>query len=120
MEYTMESGVRNLERTLGSVIRQVAYQYAVTKDTKTFKQVVVNDELIEEALGAPKFDGILSEKITRPGIAFGLAYTEYGGRALLIETTKFPGNGALSLTGKLGDVMKESVNTGLSWIKANS
>jgi ATP-dependent Lon protease len=60
------------------------------------------------------------ERITRPGTAIGLAYTEAGGRALLIETAKYPGTGMMNLTGKLGDVMKESVNTAFSWIKSNA
>lgn len=81
---------------------------------------MVDDELIKEALGHSKFDFNLQERIIRPGAAIGLAYTEVGGRALLIETTKFPGSGHLNLTGKLGDVMKESVNTSLSWIKTNA
>lgn len=119
-EYTMESGVRNLERQIGTVCRTVAYQYAIAEDTKSFRKVKVNEAIVEEALGNPKFDVLLSERITRPGVAVGLAYTSYGGRALLIETTMYPGSGQLVLTGKLGEVMRESVNTCLSWIKANS
>lgn len=119
-EYTMESGVRNLERAIGSVCRNVAYKYAISKDPSSFKKVVVDNTLIQEALGNPKFDFGLEERITRPGVAVGLAYTEVGGKALLIETTKYPGNGQLNLTGKLGEVMKESVNTSLSWIKSNA
>jgi len=75
---------------------------------------------VEDALGNPKFDVLMSERITRPGVAIGLAYTTFGGRALLIETIRYPGNGHLVLTGKLGEVMRESVNTCLSWIKANA
>jgi ATP-dependent Lon protease len=56
------------------------------------------------------------ERITKPGVAIGLAYTTIGGSALLVETTKVPGNGQLKLTGKLGDVMRESINTSISWI----
>lgn len=84
-----------------------------------FEKVTVDAALIKESLGNPKFDFNLYERITRPGIAIGLAYTEAGGKALLIETAKYPGTGALNLTGKLGEVMKESVNTSLSWIKGN-
>jgi ATP-dependent Lon protease len=90
----------------------------------------VDDKLIHESLGNPKFDFQLNERITKPGIAIvsvhsiiilkGLAYTEVGGKALLIESTKYPGTGMLGLTGMLGDVMKESVNTALSWIKSNA
>lgn len=90
----MESGVRNLDRAIGAVCREVAYNYSIfTEDVKTFKKVVVNDEIIREALGNPKFDFKMNERITKPGIAIGLAYTEVGGKVLLIESTKFPGTG---------------------------
>jgi len=56
----------------------------------------------------------------KPGVAIGLAYTSYGGSALLVETTKFPGSGQLKLTGKLGQVMRESINTSISWIQSNA
>lgn len=119
-EYTMESGVRNLERSLGSVCRSVAYDYAICKDRESFTKVKVSEKLIIKALGYPKFNFVLNKKIERPGLAIGLAYTSVGGKCLLIETSKFPGNGQLKLTGKLGDVMKESVVTALSWIRTNS
>jgi len=115
-EHTAESGVRNLERSIGSVCRSVAYEYAICKDTEKFKAVTVNDKLVEEALGDKKFDMKLNERIIKPGVAIGLAYTAVGGSALLVETTKFPGSGQLKLTGKLGEVMRESVNTSISWI----
>jgi len=120
MEYTAESGVRTLERSIGSVCRAVAYDYAICEDTSTFKQVHVSKPLVEDALGTRKFDHHLNERIMRPGVAIGLAYTSIGGSALLVETTKFPGTGQLKLTGKLGDVMRESVNTSISWIQANA
>lgn len=119
-EYTMESGVRNLERSVGSVCRSVAYEYAICEDRDKFEKRVVDEDLLVKALGIPKFDFALNKKITRPGIAIGLAYTTMGGKALLIETTRFLGNGQLKLTGKLGDVMKESVITALGWIKTNA
>lgn len=116
MEYTAESGVRNLERSIGTVCRSVAYDYAISKAPETFKQVEVNDALIEEALGNRKYDHQLKERIMKPGVAIGLAYTSIGGSALLVETTMYPGSGQLKLTGKLGEVMRESVNTSISWI----
>jgi len=82
--------------------------------------VEVDEKICEEALGNPKFDVLLSERITRPGVAVGLAYTSFGGRALMIETIRYPGSGQLVLTGKLGEVMRESVGTCLSWIKSNA
>jgi ATP-dependent Lon protease len=65
----MESGVRNLDRAIGAICRTVAYEYAIAKDPKEFKQVVVNEAIIREALGNPRFDFKLNERITRPGIA---------------------------------------------------
>lgn len=117
--YTMESGVRNLERCVGSVCRIVAYRYAVSKEPEHFEQVVVDEGIIKEALGTQKIDNILRESITKPGVAIGLAWSPVGGQALLVETAKFPGSGQFTLTGQLGDVMKESIVTGLSWIRSN-
>ena len=116
----MESGVRNLERAIGSICRVVAYRYAIAEKPEEFEQVVVDNSIIQEALGNKKIDSMLHERITKPGVAIGLAYTTVGGRCLLIETTKFPGTGNLTLTGQLGDVMKESIGTSLSWIKTNA
>ena len=116
MEYTAESGVRTLERSIGSVCRSVAYDYAICQDTSKFSQIIVDNNLVEESLGIRKFDHNLNERIMRPGVAIGLAYTSIGGSALLVETTKYPGTGVLKLTGKLGEVMRESVNTSISWI----
>jgi ATP-dependent Lon protease len=118
MEYTAESGVRNLERAIGSVCRGVAYQYSLNKEK--FSKVTVTDKEVEEALGNKKYNQMLEERITCPGVAVGLAYTSIGGSALLVETTMFPGSGQLKLTGKLGEVMRESVNTSISWILSNS
>ena len=81
---------------------------------------MVDNSVIEDALGNKRIDSLLHERITKPGVAIGLAYTTAGGRCLLIETTKFPGSGQVTLTGQLGDVMKESVGTALSWIKTNA
>ena len=78
-----------IQRAVGSVCRSVAYRYAVSKDRKEFQKVKVDDSLIKEALGNPKYDFKMNERITKPGVAIGLAYTEVGGRALLIETTKY-------------------------------
>ncbi len=119
-EFTMESGVRNLERALGSISRVVAYRYAVAESKEKFEKITVDNSIIEEALGNKKIDTFLYERITKPGVAIGLAYTPVGGRCLLIETTKFPGSGSIQLTGQLGDVMKESVGASLSWIKSNA
>lgn len=120
MEYTAESGVRNLERSIGSVCRTVAYDYAICKEPAKFEPVQVTTEIIEDALGLRKYEHQLQERITQPGVAIGLAYTAIGGSALLVETAMFPGTGQIKLTGKLGEVMRESVNTCISWIQYNS
>lgn len=91
--WTAESGVRNLERSIGTICRTVAYSYATSKDLTTFQKVNVDKKLVEEALGIEKYDFILKERIRMPGVAIGLAYTSIGGRALLVETTKYPGSG---------------------------
>ena len=101
--------------------RAVAYQYAISTEPESFRAVEVSLGLVEEALGVNnRMDMMMNERITRPGVAIGLAYTTVGGRALLIETMKYPGNGALKLTGQLGEVMQESISTSLSWIKGNA
>jgi len=91
--------VRNLERAIGSICRIVAYRYAISKSPDTFDKIVVDNSIIQEALGNKKVDSLLNERISKPGVAIGLAYTTVGGRCLLIETTKFPGSGQLTLTG---------------------
>ena len=98
-DFTMESGVRNLERAIGSICRVAAYKYAIEKDPKSFTKIVVDNSVIVEALGNKRIDSYLHERITRPGVAIGMAYTQVGGRALLIETAKFPGTGQVIRTG---------------------
>ena len=98
-EFTLESGVRNLERAIGSICRVAAYRYAIEKDPKSFKKIVVDNAVIVEALGKKRIDSYLHERITRPGVAIGMAYTSVGGRSLLIETAKFPGSGQVIRTG---------------------
>ncbi|PQE32085.1 hypothetical protein CJF32_00001694 [Rutstroemia sp. NJR-2017a WRK4] len=125
--YTRESGVRNLEREIGSVCRAKAVEYAEAKDsghTEQYKpQVSVED--LEEILGIEKFDEEIAEKTSaasRPGIVTGLvAYSSGGnGSILFIEVADMPGSGSVQLTGKLGDVLKESVEVALSWVKAHA
>ncbi|KAH7411005.1 ATP-dependent protease-like protein la [Cadophora sp. MPI-SDFR-AT-0126] len=122
--YTRESGVRNLEREIGSVCRAKAVEYAEAKDaghTEKYKpQLSVED--IEEILGIEKYDEEIAEKTSRPGIVTGLvAYSSGGnGSILFIEVADMPGSGSVQLTGKLGDVLKESVEVALSWVKAHA
>jgi ATP-dependent Lon protease len=122
--YTRESGVRNLEREIGSVCRYKAVQYADAKDVgdlSRYKPKVSVDEL-EEILGIERFDEEIAEKQSRPGIVTGLVAYSTGGQGsiLFIEVADMPGNGRVQLTGKLGDVLKESVEVALTWVKAHS
>ena len=122
--YTRESGVRNFEREIGSVCRYKAVQYADAKDASDlsrYKPEVSIDEL-EEVLGIERFDEEIAEKQSRPGIVTGLVAYSGGGQGsiLFIEVADMPGNGRVQLTGKLGDVLKESVEVALTWVKAHS
>lgn len=122
--YTRESGVRNLEREIGSVCRYKAVQYADAKDTSkehTYNpQVSIED--LDEILGIERFDEEIAEKHARPGIVTGLVAYSTGGQGsiLFIEVADMPGNGRVQLTGKLGNVLKESVEVALTWVKAHS
>ncbi|KAF4989011.1 hypothetical protein FGRMN_9418 [Fusarium graminum] len=122
--YTRESGVRNLEREIGSVCRAKAVEYAEAKDGGHMddyrSELSVED--IENILGIEKFEEEIAEKTSRPGIVTGLvAYSSGGnGSILFIEVADMPGNGRVQLTGKLGDVLKESVEVALTWVKAHA
>jgi ATP-dependent Lon protease len=113
-EYTRESGVRNLERQLGAVCRNVAARIA-SGDIEKFS-VGVND--IQEILGKRKFFSDVAERTTVPGVSTGLAWTPYGGDILFIEASVSKGSGKLHITGQLGDVMKESAMLAISYLRA--
>ncbi|NBC04124.1 MAG: endopeptidase La [Bacteroidetes bacterium] len=115
-EYTRESGVRNLERRIAGVCRNVAAQIA--KDDIEKMSVGVND--VQDILGKQKFFSEVAERTTVPGVATGLAWTPYGGDILFIEASVSKGSGKLHITGQLGDVMKESAMLALSYLKAHS
>ncbi|KAL1967914.1 hypothetical protein VTN77DRAFT_2331 [Rasamsonia byssochlamydoides] len=122
--YTRESGVRNLEREIGSVCRYKAVQYADAKDANkldTYNPTVSLDDL-EEILGVERFEEEIAEKHSKPGVVTGLVAYSTGGQGsiLFIEVADMPGNGRVQLTGKLGDVLKESVEVALTWVKAHS
>ncbi len=112
--YTRESGVRNLEREVGTICRKVAKQY-VTGD---LKKVSVTAKRVEEYLGKKKFRFDIIRGKKEIGVTTGLAWTIVGGETLFIETVAVPGSGKLSLTGQMGDVMQESARTGLSYIRS--
>ncbi|MDY3233369.1 MAG: endopeptidase La, partial [Erysipelotrichaceae bacterium] len=114
--YTREAGVRQLERVIASLCRKTVL--AILKDGK--KSVTIPEKLIHEWLGKDIFDYGVKEKQNRVGVVTGLAYTSFGGDVLQIEVNFFDGKGALVLTGKLGDVMKESAEIALDYVKAHA
>ncbi|HVO94033.1 MAG TPA: endopeptidase La [Terriglobales bacterium] len=114
--YTREAGVRQLERELGSVCRSVATRFAEGAS----QTVVVKPEALAAYLGPQKFFNEIALRTSLPGVATGLAWTQFGGDILFVEATKMPGDGRLILTGQLGDVMKESAQAALSLVKSRS
>jgi ATP-dependent Lon protease len=115
--WTREAGVRGLERQIASVIRGVAVKVA---EGETVRKVVKTEEDLHEFLGAPKFTSEVAERTEETGVATGLAWTSVGGEILFIEATRMYGTGKLQLTGQLGDVMKESAQASLSYVRANA
>jgi ATP-dependent Lon protease len=115
-DYTREAGVRNLERQIGAVLRNVAVQIAEGK----ISSAKIDADEVREILGAPRFEDEVAMRVSVPGVATGLAWTPVGGDNLFIEATRIPGSGRLILTGQLGDVMKESAQAALSLVKAQS
>src|SRR6185295_4089124 len=113
--YTREAGVRNLEREIGSVCRAVKVAEGQAKDHET-----IDAAMVEEVLGPKKFVSEVAERVGEPGVATGLAWTAVGGDILFIEATQMPGKGKLTLTGQLGDVMKESVTAALSFVRGRA
>ena len=118
--YTREAGVRNLERKIAAICRGVAKDVATAKDPEKIKKSIITPKKVEQYLGPIRFYSEAAERINQSGIAVGLAWTMAGGDILFIEATKMPGKGKLSLTGQLGDVMKESAHAALSYIRANA
>jgi len=115
--YTREAGVRNLEREIGALCRKVARRRAEGDLTP----VAITPEVVIEMLGAPRFmDEEVRDRTKEPGVAVGLAWTPAGGEVLFVEASRMSGGGSLTLTGHLGDVMKESARTALSWFRAHA
>ena len=115
--YTLEAGVRTLERTIGTVCRKIAVKYA---DDRALPKVTVDAAEVKKLLGAPRFlpdEGLSEEEV---GAVTGLAWTAVGGTTLTVEATVMPGKGEVRLTGKLGDVMKESALAAISFIRAHA
>jgi ATP-dependent Lon protease len=115
--YTREAGVRNLEREIGALCRKVARRRAEGNETA----IEITTDVVAEMLGAPRFlDEEMEERTKHPGVAIGLAWTPVGGEVLFIEASRMAGAGSLTLTGQLGDVMKESARAALSWLRTHA
>src|SRR3954452_9305011 len=115
--YTREAGVRNLEREIGALCRKVARRRAEGDLVK----VTITPDVVVTMLGAPSFlDEEIENRTKDPGVAVGLAWTPAGGEVLFVEASRMQGGGSLTLTGHLGDVMKESARTALSWFRAHA
>jgi ATP-dependent Lon protease len=115
-DYTREAGVRNLERTIGAVLRSVAVRVAEGLGEK----VVIGPDDLPRILGPRRFENEVAQRTSVPGVATGLAWTPTGGDILFIEATRVPGKGQLILTGQLGDVMRESAQAALSLVKSRA
>ena len=115
--YTREAGVRNLEREIGALCRKAARRRAEGREDP----LIVTPDVVVELLGAPAFmDEEMAERTREPGVAIGLAWTPAGGDVLFIEASRMAGAGTLTLTGQLGDVMKESARAALAWFRAHA
>ncbi|XP_028263342.1 lon protease homolog 2, peroxisomal isoform X3 [Parambassis ranga] len=144
--YTQEAGVRSLERKIGAICRAVAVKVAegyMPKTSETLKSensmqqgdaacvfpdkaappempIVIDHIALKDILGPPLFEMEVSEHLTLPGVAVGLAWTPLGGEIMFVEASRMEGEGQLTLTGQLGDVMKESAHLAISWLRANA
>ena len=115
-EYTREAGVRGLERKVGALCRKVAVEIARGDVTK----IHIDEAKVPELLGKPDFNYDLAERLEVPGVATGLAVTAVGGDILFVEATRMPGKKGLTVTGQLGDVMKESVEAAVSYVRSQA
>jgi ATP-dependent Lon protease len=113
-DYTHEAGVRELERQIGAICRGIAAQVARGKT----ERVTVTPEIVGEMLGPAKYVRETKLKTSKPGVVTGLAYTPQGGEVLHIEATRYPGKGNITLTGQIGNVMKESVQAAFSLVRS--
>ena len=116
--YTREAGVRSLERTIGTICRKQARRIAEGKTEK----LVVTKEIVQEFLGGIKVrsEGEIAERTKRAGVVVGLAWTPSGGDVLFVEANQMKGKGGLTITGQIQDVMRESMQAGLSWVRSNA
>jgi ATP-dependent Lon protease len=117
-EYTREAGVRNLERRLADVLRKAARQIAEGK--LRAKRLRIDERRVRSWLGPRRYEGEVRKRTADPGVATGLAFTATGGDILFFEATAYPGKGRLTITGQLGEVMQESAQAALSWVRAHA
>jgi ATP-dependent Lon protease len=116
-EYTREAGVRSLERRLADVLRKAARQIAEGKTRAATLRI--DERRVRAWLGPRRFEAEVRKRTADPGVATGLAFTAVGGDVLFFEATAYPGKGRLTITGQLGDVMQESAQAALSWVRAH-
>ncbi len=116
-DYTREAGVRQLEREIGNICRKVARQVA---EGKAKRRTTVSEPRVRELLGKRRFYSETRRRTARPGVATGLAWTPVGGEVLFVEATAMPGKGRLTITGQIGDVMRESAQAALSYVRSNA
>jgi len=118
--YTREAGVRNLEREVGNVCRKVARKFVDNDSKKSSSPVIIDTNMLVELLGPLKYRDLQASKKNEIGAATGLAWTEVGGQILTIEATLMDGKGKLTITGKLGDVMQESAQAAMSYVRSRA
>jgi ATP-dependent Lon protease len=119
-EYTREAGVRALEREIGTACRKVARQVAESRNGRPAKKVAVGGAKVRELLGKRRYSSEARRRTRLPGVATGLAWTPVGGDVLFVEATSMSGSGKLTITGQLGDVMKESAQAALSYVRGHT
>jgi ATP-dependent Lon protease len=117
-DYTREAGVRNLEREIGTICRKVARDVA-EGNGRPPKRVSISEARARELLGKRRFFSEAKRRTSQPGVATGLAWTPVGGDVLFVEATAFPGKGRLTITGQIGDVMRESAQAALSYVRGH-
>jgi ATP-dependent Lon protease len=121
-DFTREAGVRNLEREIAAVSRKIAREVAMRTDGGTHEAppVEITSDKVHEILGRARFHAEVAERVEQPGVATGLVWTPVGGDIIFIEATRMPGAKVLTLTGQLGDVMRESAQAAMSWVRSRA
>jgi ATP-dependent Lon protease len=119
-DYTAEAGVRNLERNLATVLRKIARKVASGDEATEIPDFDVKKDDVESYLGLPKFEHEFAERHPEIGVTTGLAWTSFGGEIMFIEATRMPGSGRTTVTGQLGDVMRESVQAAYSYVRSKA